>query len=351
MKQKEGKAQHLEIRISTFTIVKVVLVLIGLYLLYRLGNIIAMLFVALILTALIGPFADWFEKKKIPRALAVLVIYIVLFGLVGTALVLLVPHLLEEMSELVWNFSGIWERVVGAFASVQELSVQYGVAENIQRGLQSLEQGFSSAIGSALGTIRGFFGGIISFLIVLVLTFYMVVEEGALRRLMRSVAPPEYHSYLIGLFGRVQEKMGLWLRGEIVLMLIVGLFSYIGLLILGVDYALLLGILAGFAELIPYAGPVIAAIPAVVLAFTQAPLKALFVVVLYFAIQQLENNLLVPKIMQRVVGLNPIISIVALLVGAQLWGVVGAILAIPVATALSVVFHDLFEEREKSDAV
>lgn len=346
MKSTNNESKSIDLKIPVWTVVKVVLVLVALYLLYSIGNIIVMLFVALILTALIGPFADWFEKNKIPRTLAVLLIYVVLFGAVGTAIVLLVPPLLHELSELVKNFAVIWERVVGVFVSARELSAQYGIAENIARGLESLERGLTSTITSALGTIRGFFGGLISFLIVLVLTFYMVVEEDSLRRSLKSIVPSAYHSYLTGLFGRVQDKMGLWLRGEIILMVVVGLFSYVGLLILDVDYALILGILAGFAELIPYAGPVIAAIPAVILAFTQAPIKALFVIVLYFAIQQLENHLLVPKVMQRAVGLNPIISIVSLLVGAQLFGVLGAILAIPVATALSVVFNDLFEEEK-----
>lgn len=342
------EAQALEWQIRALTIVKVVLVLVGLYLVYVLRDVVVMLFVALILASLIDPAADWFERRKIPRAVGVLAIYVVLFGIIGGAIVLIVPPLLGELRELILNFASIWERAAGGLASVQEFSVQYGIAENIERGLRSLEEGLYRAVSSALGTIRGFFGGIISFLLVLVLTFYMVVEEDALKRLFRSIAPPEYHSYLSGLFGRMQKKIGQWLRGELILMFIVGFFSYIGLLILKVDYALILALIAGFAEIIPYAGPIIAAVPAVILAATQSPLKALFVVVLYFVIQQLENNLLVPKVMQRAIGLNPVVSIVALLIGARLGGVLGAVLAIPVATAVSVFAQDLLSKREKT---
>ena len=163
-----------------------------------------------------------------------------------------------------------------------------------------------------------------------------------MRRLLHAALPSHIQPYLFGLFDRIQKKFGLWLRGEIILMVIVGLFSYVGLLILGVDYALILGIIAGLAELVPYAGPVISAIPAVLIAATQSPLKALFVLVLYFAIQQLENNVIVPKVMQHAVGMNPLVSILSLLIGFQLAGVMGALLAIPVTTALSVVVGDLF---------
>lgn len=346
---KEGPAkQAIDLHISAWTVVKVVLVFFLIYLVWSLRGVILVLFVALLLSALINPFADWFEKRKVPRAVSVLLIYVLLFGFLTLVAVLLVPPLLSEFKELVKNFAAIWTRISSAFVYLQQASAEYGIEQNIQRGLQTLETSIGQFVGSALGTIRGFFGGFVSFLITLVLTFYMVVEEDAMRKLFRAIAPSGYQPYLSGLFMRIENKVGFWLRGELLLMLIVGTFSYVGLSILGVEYALILGLLAGLTEIIPYAGPIIAAIPAVIIAFTQSPLKALFVIVLYFAIQQLENHLLVPKVMQRAVGLNPVVSIVALLVGANLGGVVGAILAIPVATALSVLVHDLTQGRVSS---
>lgn len=340
--------QAIDLHISAWTVVKVVLVFFLIYLVWSLRSVILVLFVALLLSALINPFADWFNRRKVPRAVSVLLIYVVLFGFLALVAVLLVPPLLSELKELVKNFATIWTRISSAFVSLQQVSAEYGIEQNIQRGLQTLETSIGQFVGSALGTIRGFFGGFVAFLITLVLTFYMVVEEDAIRKLFRAVSPAEYHPYLSGLFTRIEQKVGLWLRGELLLMLIVGTFSYVGLSILGVEYALILGLLAGLTEIIPYAGPIIAAIPAVIIAFTQSPLKALFVIVLYFAIQQLENHLLVPKVMQKTVGLNPVVSIVALLVGANLGGVLGAILAIPVATALSVLAHDLTQGRVAS---
>lgn len=340
--------QPIELHISVWTVIKVVLALFAVFLVYQLRSVILILFVALLLSALIDPAADWFAKRNIPRAVSVLLIYVLLVVIVGGAAVLLIPPMLNELKELVSNFSMIWGRVGNVFVSVQEVSAEYGIQENIQRGLASVEAGIGRFVGNALGTISGFFGGLVSFVITLVLTFYIVVEEDAVKRLARAIAPSEYHAYLSGLVSRIQQKIGAWLRGELILMLIVGIFSYVGLAILGVDYALILGLIAGMAEIVPYVGPIIAAIPAVIIAFTQSPIKALFVIVLYFAIQQLENHLLVPKVMQRAVGLNPVVSIVALMVGATLGGVLGAILAIPVATALSVVIEDFFKKENET---
>ncbi|MBI4280708.1 AI-2E family transporter [Candidatus Uhrbacteria bacterium] len=340
--------QPVSFQISVLTIVKIVLVLAGLYLLYLVLGIIIIIFVSLLLAALIDPLADWFQKRKIPRGLAVLVIYIALFAVLALIAILLVPPILTEFSELAQNFGTVWERLTATFGNAQEFFSRYGIdlEKNIQRGLQSLEETIAAGIENAFGTVWGFFGGLLKFLMVLVLTFYMVVEEGALKRLFRSVAPEEHQPYLADLLTRMQQKIGLWLRGQITLMIVVGVLTYVGLLILGVDYALVLGLLAGLAEIIPYVGPIVAAVPAVIIAFSQSWVLAIFAAILAFAIQQLENNLLVPKIMQRAVGLNPIVSIVALLVGARLGNVLGAILAIPVATAIAVVLHDVFKLSE-----
>jgi predicted PurR-regulated permease PerM len=152
------------------------------------------------------------------------------------------------------------------------------------------------------------------------------------------------------LIARMQEKIGRWLRGQLLLSLIIFLMTYAGLTILGVRYALVLALFAGVTELIPYIGPFIGLVPALFIALTQSPIVALGVLVLYIIIQQLENYVIVPKVMQRAVGLNPIVIIVAMLVGAKMAGILGIILAVPVATALSVAVGDLFELKRDEDA-
>jgi predicted PurR-regulated permease PerM len=180
--------------------------------------------------------------------------------------------------------------------------------------------------------------------IVLVLTFYMVVEEKKARSYFRNLAPAEYQPYIEHLLQKIQEKIGAWLQGQILLGLIVGCLVFFGLSLLQVKYALLLAIMAGLLEVIPYVGPIVSVIPAAIIAFAQAPVLGIFVLALYIVIQQLENHILVPKIMQKVTGLNPIISIAALLIGMKVGGLAGAILAIPLATLCVVVLEDLFHD-------
>jgi predicted PurR-regulated permease PerM len=213
----------------------------------------------------------------------------------------------------------------------------------------ALRDNVSGALGSVFSTVAGIFGGIVSFFIVLVITFYMTVEESSMKRTVTFILPDKYQPFTLQLINKVQRKIGDWLKGQLVLCLIVGVMAYIGLLILGVNYALVLGLLAAVGEFIPYLGPTISAIPAIFLAFTQSPIKALFVLILYVLIQQVENNILVPKVMQKAVGLNPIISIIALLVGAKTAGLIGVVLAIPVATAISVIVRELWSTKEVVD--
>jgi len=184
---------------------------------------------------------------------------------------------------------------------------------------------------------------------VLIITFYMTLEEDGMKKFVKSIAPLKYQPYLISKVKRVQVKMGMWLRGQLILSLILGVLAYIGLLIIGVDYALVLALLVAVTEFIPYVGPIIGGIPAVFIAFTQSPVKAGIVVVLYVVIQQLENSVISPKVMQKAVGLNPIIIILALLVGGTIGGFAGVILAIPAVTIISVFVEDFFDnKKEKS---
>jgi len=332
------------INISTSAIFKVIIILLLLGFLYLIRDILAILFVAIILASVIDPIAAWASQKKVPRGITTFFIYFILFSVFSLVVALIIPPVAEQINQLSTNFGYYWDKVISGFSVLHDYSSQYGISENIQKGLQTVQGSLGKTAGGVFSTLGSIFGGIVSLVLTLVIGFYMVVEEDAIKRLFRSVAPVNYQPYLLRLFFRMQEKIGLWVKGQLILSLIIFIFSFVGLLILGVEYALVLALMAGLAEFVPYVGPIIAAIPAVFLAFTQSPIKALLVIVLYFIIQQLENNIIVPKVMQKAVGLNPIVSIVAILIGVRLAGVIGALLAIPVATALGVFIKDLVAE-------
>lgn len=340
------KNGSVNINITTTAIFKIVAVIFILYFLFLIQDILAILFVALILSSAIDPWVDWMQNKKIPRPLGILFIYLAIFSLVGLIIYLIIPPIAQEFKDLAQNFPRYMERIISGFSILREYTAQHGILENMKDSLGSIGTQLQKSAGNIFSTVSGIFGGIFSFFLVLVLTFYMVVEENAIKKLVWSVVPGKHQVYTMHLVNRMQQKIGLWLRGQMILSLIIFLLTYIGLTIIGVEYALVLALIAGLAEFVPYLGPTIGAIPAVFLAFTQSPMLALFTAGLYYIIQIVENNILVPKIMQKAVGLNPIVSISALLIGFKVAGVVGAILSIPVATAVSVFIKDVFDHKE-----
>ena len=191
--------------------------------------------------------------------------------------------------------------------------------------------------------ITALFGNLVSFIIVLVLTFYLLVQEGAIKRTVLLFTPPSSQGYLSDLIDRMQLRLGHWLRGVLLLGLIVGGLTLVGLRILNVRYFLVLALVAGILELIPYVGPALAAIPAVFFGATESLWKGVAVLILYWLIQQLENHLIVPKVMAKAVGLNPLVVIVVILVGAKLAGFVGVLVAVPTTAALSVWLKDVYD--------
>jgi predicted PurR-regulated permease PerM len=193
------------------------------------------------------------------------------------------------------------------------------------------------------------FGGVASFITVLVIVFYMTVEQNGTKKFIQSIAPIKYQPYLLQLIAKIQNKMGSWLRGQLLLSLIIGITTYIGLSILHVKYAMLLAILAGVFEIIPFIGPILAAIPAVFFAATDSTIRAFITAGFYVVVQQLENNLLVPKVMQQTVGLNPLVVLIAVLIGARIAGFLGVVLAVPIAAILAIFMRDVLEDRRTKD--
>jgi predicted PurR-regulated permease PerM len=182
--------------------------------------------------------------------------------------------------------------------------------------------------------------------LVLVLTFFMTVEERALYDFFLSLFPSRYGGYISTRMEAIKEKIGHWLRGQLLLSLVAGVLTYVGLLILNVDYALTLSVIAGILMVIPVMGRVFAWIFTLPVVFNQSPLLALWVSIWYFILFQVENNFLVPYIMNKAVGLSPIITIFAMLVGSQYLGILGLVISIPIATSVAIFVKDYMEKAK-----
>jgi len=338
--------QKNQLSISTLSIIKVVLVLLAFYVLYLIGNIVAMLFISFVLFSAINPIVNRLREYHVPRPLGVIIIYLVLFAVISSVFILITPHVVEQAKGLIQALPGYLEKTFANFSELQKYSVQYGLVDNIKQGLEFLQQGVSLGAKGIFSIIASIFGGVASFFIILVITFYMIAEKDAIYSFLNNAIPEAHRKRAMSLIESVQEKLGLWARAQLILSFVIFLLIFIFLSIFKIKYALVLALIAGLTEFIPYLGPIIGAIPAVIIAFFQSPVNALIVIVIYYAVQQIENTILVPQIMRKAVGINPVISITALMAGLKLGGIFGAILAIPVVVTLGVILNSILEKRE-----
>jgi predicted PurR-regulated permease PerM len=335
------------INVTTLGIIKIIFIFILFYFLFIIRDILAVLFISLILSSAIDPIVDVMHKKRIPRALGVIFIYLFIFFIVGGVIYLIIPPIIDQASELSQKFP-IFETVLSGLNTLKEVFLENGALSFLEDNFSSFSPNLQNAASGVFNTVTGIFGTIFSFLLIMVMTFYMTVEENSVKKIIWSIVPEENQVYIMHLVNRMQKKIGLWLRGQLILSLIIFILTFIGLSILGVKYALILALIAGLTEFVPYLGPIFASIPALFLSFTQGGFMfMIFVGILYYIIQVVENNIIVPKLMQKAVGLNPIIIFAVLMIGFQVAGPIGAILSIPVATALSVFLIDFFDNKTR----
>ncbi len=331
------------VNISSLSFVKVLIVIASLGFLYLIRDIIAILFISLLFASALSPWITTMHRAHIPRRLGILLVYISILSVISLSIVLIVPPMISQYNELVSVFPHYAERIVQL---IQGISPEVNIVEYAKQAIGSIQSNLIQLAGTVFFKIFDVIFGIVALVIVFVVTFYIVAEEDVIKRAIHSLTPTKYHEAIDELTARIQKKIGLWLRGQLILSLLIFLLSFIGLSVLGVDYALILALFAGLTEFVPILGPILGSIPAIFVAFNQAPLLALFVFLLYFLIQRMENDFLVPAVMQKTVGVNPLVSIIALLIGGKLGGIVGVLLAIPVVTVISVILEYFFGDEE-----
>jgi predicted PurR-regulated permease PerM len=335
------------IRITTDSIFRFFLVVAIIAGLFFLREVVVILLVALLLAALIGPFADRLQKYHFPRGISVAIVYLIIAAILSGIALLVVPPTVEQGSELVEQYLPF----VTELASLDPILAQTVNNEfQITQIWQAIQQlGISDAVPEILTILSGTMNVVAAIVLILILAFYMVIEEQELKReVVQWMTPAPYRDFVLNVLPKIKVQIGKWLRGQIILMLVVGGLVYIGLTILGLPFALILAVLAGLLEIIPFLGPNLAMIPALVIGLSVSPIHALLVMLVYFIVQQLEADVLTPKIMQKVAGLNPVLSIIAILIGFKVAGIVGGLLAIPFAMIISVCAKQWVEYSKKA---
>jgi predicted PurR-regulated permease PerM len=280
------------------------------------------------------------KKNKIPRVLGVILIYISFVSFLAMVAYFILPPLIKETEEFFGSFSYYYNKLMRLLGPYKSL-----VPFSSKEILTQIPQYFKGDGGGIVGFLSGVFGGVVHAITAVVISMYLLIRENGVGKFLRYVTPLKYEAYVDSLWTRVKKKMGAWFVGQLFLGLSIGLLVFIGLTILQVKYALVLAVLAAIFELVPIVGPIISAIPAVAVGFSQSPILGLMVLALYVLAQQTENHIIVPLVMKKAVGLDPVIVIVSLLMGATLGGVIGMIIAIPLATIIVEIFADFIEKK------
>ncbi len=297
--------------------------------LLEIREIILILFLSFILMSALKPTIDKMENFRIPRILAIFLVYLVFLLFIGLLGGSILPQLVTQTVRF-------WQKLPEIFNKILPF---------IPLNFEFISQQISPVGGNLLLVTLGFFSNFLTILTIVVLTFYLLLEKKDLEESFKSLFGQEKGEKTIGILWKIEDKLGAWLRGQLLLMFIIGLASYIGLLALGVEYALPLAITAGLLEIIPFVGTLAASVPAVLVAFVVSPVLALAVVALYFIIHQSEGNLIAPTVMKKAVGLPPVVTLVALMVGAKLAGILGALLAIPTVVVLQVILQEAVTKK------
>ena len=322
-----------KVEISHRTIVFTVFFLLFLWLLYQIRQIIVLLFIAFIFMSALNPIVDKLEAKRLPRSLAIILIYLLIGGVLGSIIAAITPPLVHQTTFLINQLPRLLQRLPAFKVELDLLNLLNSQLINIpSRIFHFVSLAFSN---------------ILTLFVLATLTFYLLLERKNLPR------------YLVILFGRgdgskraerilnrLENSLGGWVRGQITLMFIVGSLVYLGLTLLGIQAALPLALLAGMLEFITNLGPTIATVPAAVIGFASSPLMGAAVIALYWLVQQVENNFLVPKVMEKAVGVPPLVAILTLMIGYQLAGVAGAVLSLPTYLVAKELLLELYRSKQ-----
>lgn len=316
-----------KIEISRKTIIFSVLFLLSLLVVWQLRDLIVLFFLCFIFMEALNPAVLWLQKFKIPKVLAILIIYTLIWTGLSLSLVSAIPIVVTETTNLLKILPSTLDKITLLGVNPIDISSQLKLLENIP--------------GSFATTVVSFFSNLVSVFAFFVITFYLLLERKNFEAHAAKYLSPKNADKAIEIMGLLEKRLGSWVSGQFSLMLMIGVLSYIGYFFIGLNYALPLGVIAGFLEMVPNIGPIVTSALAGLVGLTVSPTVALIAVGWGAIIQQLENNFIVPKIMRDSVGLNPLVTIFLIATGASLAGVVGAIIAVPLYLTATVFYQVL----------
>ena len=325
------------IQISWKTILAIVGIMLGAWVVYMIGDFLILLFASTVVATALAPYVRRLEMRGLPRWASVALIYVGIFLVLGLILVLVVPTITNQVGDLVENWPNINRSLQATLSQNEALQ---GLYDSLTRG-----SGEGGAIFSQVVNITSVFvNGVATTVLFLVLTFYLLMNGRKLAHFLVGLAPQGKERARYGrLIARISERMGFWFRGQFIISLMTFFVVWIALSLLRVEYALTLALIASIAEFVPLVGAWIGATPAVLVAFGQSPVLALFVVLFFFAWQSFQGYIISPQVMRRAIGVPSIFILISVLILAKLIGFVGVFLAAPIAAAIAVLVEEYAE--------
>ncbi len=321
-----------KIEISSRTIIFTVFFLLGLKLLWIIKDLIFSLFIALIIVSALKPAVSFLEKKRIPRLIASILVYFIFLFFIGNAVGLIIPSLVNEISHLIKNLPSIIRSITPYFSPFFNIDL--------------LNQYIPNITNKTFSIIKDIFSNALFIISTLFFGFYLLLEEDVIKRIISKFYEENEVGPIINIIEKAERRLNAWFWGEITLMAVIGVMTFIGLNLIGMKYALALAVFAGFLEAIPNIGPITSVVPAALIGFSQSYFLGFANIALYFIIQQLENHLIVPLVMRKAVGLHPIVTLIALIVGGKLAGVLGVLLSVPMVLVIETVLVEAIKKRK-----
>ncbi|OJI09515.1 MAG: hypothetical protein COV08_00685 [Candidatus Vogelbacteria bacterium CG10_big_fil_rev_8_21_14_0_10_49_38] len=345
------EARPIKFFVEVGTIIKIAAIVALLIAVYFLRHLLLVLLTAVVIASAVDPAANWFGRFKIPRLLSVLAVYILAFVIIGGTLVFFLPPLFSDLSEIAFeipaqlnsliNSNPSWQTVISISGN---FSTEFSVQEVINRGFLGL-----SLPDNVFDLSRLLLAGLFDFILIVVISFYLAVQKNGVENFLSIVIPNRHEEYILDLWRRTEIKIGRWMQGQILLSLIIGPLVFLGLTLFEVKYALTLSIIASIFEIIPIFGPVLSSVPAVIMGLNDSLTLALIMIGFYLIIHQFENHLLYPLVVKKIIGVNPLVVIISLIIGYELAGFLGVVLSVPLATLLMEFVSDI-EKRKRQNA-
>lgn len=311
----------------------------------KISKIILLVFYAIVLSYLLNPLVNFIEKRGIKRTYSILIVYLVLITVVIIVSFLFVPKLFNEFENFVRLMPSYFNRIYDYFNTLFTRYSRH--LDKLPPGFQEIKEVFLENLKEAqklllnylrniTNSIIGMFSKLINLIIVPILTFYFLKDKEYFKKKIILLVPKNQRNDIVQIGREIDKVLGKFIRGQLLVCVFVGVSTSIALLIIGIEFAIIIGLIAGIADIIPYFGPIIGIIPAIVFALLKEPIKVLWVIISFIVIQQLECNIIEPKIVGDSVGIHPVVIMLALIIGGNYFGIIGMLFAIPMTIVLKV---------------